>query len=1030
MKRFEIVLVVALVGLVAGRLFAAPQESSSAADSKGAASASRVPRLVRFSGTVEDPSGKSLTGPADLHFAIYKDEADAAPLWQETQTLQLDEQGRYSVLLGVMQAEGLPVELFTSGEARWLGVQVGNLPEQPRVLLVSVPYALRAADAETLGGNPASAYALKSSSGTAPLVVALPASGTTAASLSNLTGTQPKSAVSAGATEFIDTTPDQVVRVTQDGEGLGLYALSRSSTAVLAKTLATSGEMFAARGTIVGPDGAGVYGQSTATTGAGYGVRGQSVSDGGAGILGVNTSPTGVAYGVIGITDSAAGAALVARARASSGTATALQGTTSAPSGTALFAYALARTGPATGVLAQAGSSAGTALVVDNMGGGKLMSAWSNTQEKLTVDGSGSLSTSGFLKAVGNASFGGNVGIGTSTPTERLQVVGGHIRISGTAGIQRLVFPDGTMQASAVPGVDTTSLGGVPAANYARLDTANTFSGDQRVNAGNDTINTFWLGTLTVNDLLRGSQFHGDGSRLTVNSEAMGALLTRIERLEMVLRPSFPNGAYLWAKHFGGPAGDRVIRVAVDTRGDIVITGGISLPVDFGGGPLNVQAGHGTPFVAKFSGVDGSHLWSKAFVVSGENRGDVGAFAIDAYGNVIVGGLFHGTLNFGGASLTTPSDASYLFLVKLSGTDGSHLWSKALNYSRLDATPGVAVDAAGDVFVTGIKQGIVDFGGGPLTGCSIDLFVVKFSGVDGSHLWSRSGFSQQCAYSYYNRGADLVVDGRGDILLTGYHRGQSNFGGGALTCSWQRPPEEPPGEPPEEPPGCIFLAKLSGANGSHMWSKDFRGANLSYTYSAAGPKLAVDPSGNALLTGTANALADFGGGPLTNDSFFSIFLAKFSAADGSHLWSKRFSGGSGVSDIHLWVAGGAPGGIAADASGNVLVTGSLTGTVDFGGGPVANLHFVEGAFVAKFSGADCSYIWLKSFPTGGFNTTTSDGSHSEGAGIAVDAGGNVLATGSFWGQADFGGGPLTSVMFEDERGNHPSEDIFLLKLHP
>ncbi|MBI3895826.1 MAG: hypothetical protein HY313_07820, partial [Acidobacteria bacterium] len=120
------------------------------------------PRLVQFSGTLKDQSGQPLTGVQGITFALYREQSGGAALWLETQNVQLDEQGRYGVLLGSTQAEGLPQELFSSNEARWLGVQV-NLPgepEQPRVLLVSVPYALKAADAETLGGLPASAFVL------------------------------------------------------------------------------------------------------------------------------------------------------------------------------------------------------------------------------------------------------------------------------------------------------------------------------------------------------------------------------------------------------------------------------------------------------------------------------------------------------------------------------------------------------------------------------------------------------------------------------------------------------------------------------------------------------------------------------------------------------------------------------------------------------------------------------------------------------------------------------------------------------
>jgi hypothetical protein len=64
--------------------------------------------------------------------------------------------------MGATLAEGMPLELFTSGEPRWLGVQFNRAgeSEQPRALLVSVPYALKAADADTLGGNPLSAFVL------------------------------------------------------------------------------------------------------------------------------------------------------------------------------------------------------------------------------------------------------------------------------------------------------------------------------------------------------------------------------------------------------------------------------------------------------------------------------------------------------------------------------------------------------------------------------------------------------------------------------------------------------------------------------------------------------------------------------------------------------------------------------------------------------------------------------------------------------------------------------------------------------
>jgi len=121
-----------------------------------------VPRLIKFGGAFLDQAGKPMTGVHGLTVAVYKEQQGGAPLWLESQNAEFDAQGRYSILLGATKSGGVPLELFTSEEPRWLGVQM-QLPgweEAPRVLLVSVPYALKAAEAETLGGLPLSAFVL------------------------------------------------------------------------------------------------------------------------------------------------------------------------------------------------------------------------------------------------------------------------------------------------------------------------------------------------------------------------------------------------------------------------------------------------------------------------------------------------------------------------------------------------------------------------------------------------------------------------------------------------------------------------------------------------------------------------------------------------------------------------------------------------------------------------------------------------------------------------------------------------------
>ncbi|MBZ5571129.1 MAG: hypothetical protein LAO09_04535 [Acidobacteriia bacterium] len=124
------------------------------------AAGAAVPHMIKFSGTLHDGQGKALTGITGVTFALYREQLNGAPLWIETQNVTPDVSGHYTVSLGATRSEGLPLELFSSGEARWLGVQAAGDSEQSRVLLMSVPYALKAGDAATIGGLPPTAFVL------------------------------------------------------------------------------------------------------------------------------------------------------------------------------------------------------------------------------------------------------------------------------------------------------------------------------------------------------------------------------------------------------------------------------------------------------------------------------------------------------------------------------------------------------------------------------------------------------------------------------------------------------------------------------------------------------------------------------------------------------------------------------------------------------------------------------------------------------------------------------------------------------
>jgi hypothetical protein len=165
------------------------------AQSNASTSTAIVPRLVNYSGKAVDAQGKAVAGTAGVTFAgvtfaIYAEESGGAPLWLETQSVRVDARGNYSAQLGATTAEGLPLELFSTGSARWLGVRVNGGDEQPRALLLSVPYALKAADAETVGGLPASAFVLAGTSSGAGNAVSAASSAATAAATptTSLTG--------------------------------------------------------------------------------------------------------------------------------------------------------------------------------------------------------------------------------------------------------------------------------------------------------------------------------------------------------------------------------------------------------------------------------------------------------------------------------------------------------------------------------------------------------------------------------------------------------------------------------------------------------------------------------------------------------------------------------------------------------------------------------------------------------------------------------------------------------------------------
>ena len=206
--------------------------SLAAQTSANSPASAQVPPLIQFSSVATDEGGNTMSGVVNLAFSLYAAQQGGEPLWTETQNnVQLDPTGHYSVQLGITKRNGVPTTLFTTGEARWLGVRVGEQAEQPRVLLLSAPYALKAGDAATIGGLPPSAFMLAGTDSGSSASTSSP--GSTASSSSD--APPAGSVTGSGTADFI---PAAVVELPglENTNGFGSNAVVTESNALLGGT--------------------------------------------------------------------------------------------------------------------------------------------------------------------------------------------------------------------------------------------------------------------------------------------------------------------------------------------------------------------------------------------------------------------------------------------------------------------------------------------------------------------------------------------------------------------------------------------------------------------------------------------------------------------------------------------------------------------------------------------------------------------------------------------------------------------------
>lgn len=379
------------------------------------------------------------------------------------------------------------------------------------------------------------------------------------------------------------------------------------------------------------------------------------------------------------------------------------------------------------------------------------------------------------------------------------------------------------------------------------------------------------------------------------------------------------------------------------------------------GGGTLTASGGSDGFLGKYRSSDGLYRWAVA--IGGTIQTCIKAVAVDGAGDVIVAGDFNGSINLGGRTLSTFGGAD-IFVAKFRGSNGAHLWSVQLGSQGTDRPTSVRVNALGNPVVTGFFTNTMSAGSEVLTSAGAsDVFLIKLDGADGRAMWA-----QRMGGTSSDTGNAVDIDPNGRVLLTGEFGETAAFGGGAFQSSGKKD---------------AFLAAYD-AEGRHLWSKTFGGPE-----NDVGSGLALSPDGAVVVTGYYFGAVDFGGGALPAWPNSSVLLAKYVVATGQHLWSRGYGSPLSVGD-----AGNA---VGVDYAGNITLTGAVAGHVDFGGGPLVDDYDVD-AFVAGFT-ASGAHI---------FSNRYGDAFSDRGLAVAIDPAGDALVGGSFSQSVNFGGTTLLS----------------------
>ncbi len=454
------------------------------------------------------------------------------------------------------------------------------------------------------------------------------------------------------------------------------------------------------------------------------------------------------------------------------------------------------------------------------------------------------------------------------------------------------------------------------------------------------------------------------------------------------------NGTYVFAKPIANAGYEMGKNILVDAMGNINVIGEFNGTLDFdpGGGVASRTVGSYGIYIARY---DANANFLFALGVGSGMRGN--DLAVDASGNVYAVGMLNTTVDFDpGAGTANRSPAPGLQNTFIAGYNntGDYRFAGVLggyaNTPLAEEGSAIARDAAGNIYVAGYFQGVVDFDPGPgtatLSASSTinSIYLAKYD-ANGNYIFAKSFFSTATAAV-----KQIMPDAAGNIYLVGNFNGSFDADPGPVTVYLTSSGSQD-----------FFFAKYD-ASGNYIFAKQIGSTSVDQVNRAT-----IDASGNLLLCGSFYGTVDFDPGAGTanlvatnNDGYF----AKYDG-NGNYIYAKKFTSSSYVS----------PQSISVDATGNVFLTGRLRGTGDFDpGAGTVNLVSAgsDDIFIARFD-VNGNYVYAKRMGGTGLDQSYAN---------AVDASGNTYITGGFNGTADFDPGAGTANLISGG-----GADIFIAK---